>query len=1555
MGFEAGGYAEKLGNRYEGRWVVRRMIGVLADQSRSITLEAVGDDEQGVDLWLETSEGHREAQQCKAENKARSQWTMADLLSEKVLENLCFQIERNSRHRFTFVSSVPCPLLRDLSRRARDSSGSARDFYEEQIRSTGTKSQGVYEKAFHDFCRALKLDWEQPNDLDRAHTLLSKSDFHLFSADAQGQLDLEALVSMHVAGDAGLVVAALADFAVDRLRKTLTADEIAHHLVRKGFQLRNLIQDGRVQPCIQELRDTFFSSFGGQLAGGKLIQRAQAKSVIEDLKSVSSDIVVVHGRAGFGKSGILLEVATNLQELGIPILPLRLDRQVLTGSCRQFGQSLGLPDSPALCLSQLAGERTGVMIIDQLDALRWTSEHSAESWRVCTDLIRQATRQGNIRIVLACRTFDLEHDPQFASWASTNQIKKFEVGDLDERTIKDLAGPDIAKLSPRQLTLLASVQNMSMWLTIRETGGTLASFTSNAELMRKFWENRLQELARRGVTQLETQQLLADVLDFFERKGTLSCPKRLLQPYPVAARELASLNVIRVTGNSVSFCHQSYADYLVALKVLDEITRGNQSIVDWLGEPKRQTLFRREQLRLILSLLRDEDRSCYLKSLSSLITGPSIRFHLKHLCLQLLGQVLDPDKDEVELVIELLESPEWHDHVMSQVLWNHPAWMAIESVLAVIRGWLTSGHPQKRWEALWLMRSVIEQCGEHVAALIEPFVDRENDDWPAHIDQLLWHSVEKDSAALFEIRLRCVRKGRAFEYIDWQKFVDAHPGRCLPLIEARVRGLLQPKIDADDHPARTGSHRSSDLELRKPDEMKALESLAQSRAEEVWRFLLPLIEEVFSNDGSIPAASGHNRGIRQTRRGRRFGFLNTLGRLLIVAGHVLIRDNFSQFVTSLQRLSRIRAKFAQRVALEVICGGGPGTADWALKWLLASPLRLELGKKSTVHQMMPARRLIKKFALHCSEETFGQLESFLLSFHAKSEKQSFQARHWEIQAGYLKDYDQPNLAGMAQFFLLSALPRKRMSLDAVRERGVAVRKFKNHFPGRFDRRPRSCGGSVVSPIPRDRLHLVSDDVWLRIMQKYRSDRDQRDWKQVDADHIAEYNAEWFARDLGQMAKRQPGRMARLALKIRRDTSPRYLTEIMRAFELTSAPDSATSSEAAAWQPVTAPEIEAVFSHAKALGHTGLEHSFCTIVRQRPSAGWSAQARDEISRLAITHPAPNAEDLIVVKSWETRDVGDLENVAINYVRGPAALAVSRLIARDAKVDTAFEPAIQSLIQDFHPGVRVAAASICWAMSEFDSTRAVRCFLDLCDGGDDRILPSHWAVNFVNAIQKEHLCAIEPLIHRMIASPILEVRRHGAARAFFIWLLTDNLCDLVDQLLVGSVEARRGIADVAADNALHSRRGDKSRTVLKQLLNDDDEEVRERARSVFHQVDVLANAEMRSVVTEYLKSAAFSDEPTALIHALEEHKGLMLDFQDALDTISRALSELAADTRGIGSRLNYEAEKMPLLLLRLYEQAQGKNLCDVQDHCLDAWDQLLRDRVGTARGLLEQLDK
>ncbi len=130
MALEPGGSADKLGNRYEGRWVVRQLLRVLNEDLRSVKCEAIGDDEQGVDLWIERPDGVRQAQQCKIRNVSKDSWTIADLERRGILAAMKLHLDREPSNEFALVTAVPSTLVHDICESARNSNGNPEAVFE---------------------------------------------------------------------------------------------------------------------------------------------------------------------------------------------------------------------------------------------------------------------------------------------------------------------------------------------------------------------------------------------------------------------------------------------------------------------------------------------------------------------------------------------------------------------------------------------------------------------------------------------------------------------------------------------------------------------------------------------------------------------------------------------------------------------------------------------------------------------------------------------------------------------------------------------------------------------------------------------------------------------------------------------------------------------------------------------------------------------------------------------------------------------------------------------------------------------------------------------------------------------------------------------------------------------------------------------------------------------------------------------------------------------------------------------------------------------------------
>lgn len=609
MPFEQGGLADKLGNRYEGHWVAKQLLALLNEEIHSVTIEAIGDDEQGVDLWIEDNNGFRQAQQCKARNASREYWSISDLNSRGVLTYLNFQLDRDPNYQFAFISSLGSDMFKSICDFARRSNNNPEFFYQHKILAAGKEVQ----ESFLKFCRSLALEADNKADRDKAFGYLKRIYIQVYPDDQNTWKELLGWAGFLLTGDPETNIALLISYAenYDKLGSWIHVDELREYLSEHRIHPKRLAHDIRIAPAITELQTQFSDSIRPLLIKSEPLQRLETIQLIEAIEENKN--VIVHGAAGYGKSGVLYEMAEHLQQNNIPYLPIRLDRREPQNTAAQFGKQLGLPDCPAHCLVALAGDRQAVLILDQLDALRWTSAHTNNALDVCKELLHhvQGLRLTNrkISIVLSCRTFDLEHDPEIKNWlvgTTDKEFKKIEVRELDQKTLQRIAGSSYTSLTGKEKTLLASPQNLAMWLDLKETG-TAASFSSATELIRRFWENRRRVLDEQaGISPEQMDIILMPLINYMEGKGKISAPLRLIRSSPKISDAFISYGILQKEATRVSFCHQRYLDFLIADRLLSQIDKGTGNILDWLGTKTQQSLFRREQLRQVLVMLAEE-------------------------------------------------------------------------------------------------------------------------------------------------------------------------------------------------------------------------------------------------------------------------------------------------------------------------------------------------------------------------------------------------------------------------------------------------------------------------------------------------------------------------------------------------------------------------------------------------------------------------------------------------------------------------------------------------------------------------------------------------------------------------------------------------------------------------------------------------------------------------------------------------------------------------------------------------------------------------------------
>ncbi|HKI04277.1 MAG TPA: toll/interleukin-1 receptor domain-containing protein [Thermoanaerobaculia bacterium] len=1347
------------------------------------------------------------------------------------------------------------------------------------------------------------------------------------------------------------------DRSLDRLLEVLRAPS-------RRNRLPGALTPALIEPALERLQDRFFQSIQHHLAGAQLIRRKETRELMTQLDEETSRVTVIHGVAGSGKSGVLFELARELVAQGVPFLPLRLDRYELHGDPQRFGkEALGLPGSPAKCLAAIAAERRGVLLLDQVDAMRWTSAHASEAWDVCREVISEALAStATLKVVVCCRTFDLRHDPQLRAWEQgTQNLRQVEVQQLSleevlaavQRAAEGRGSVPI--LRSKEQALLRHIHHLQMWLAIYESTKSAPVFDTSWALMESFWASRLNDLAKNGIDPARAEELERRLVAAVQAGAVLSAPVRKLEMSDQELNLYQEHHLLQVDERGTfTFCHQSYQDYLVAKHLLRELDQtppeqGGRRVVAWLGDRKKQSIFRREQLRLLLGALRAEEHEAYLPTLREFlpVTQPDpaslVRFHLCLLALQFLGQVADPRPEEVALVLALLDQPFWRDHVLGEIVRGQVPWFEALDDHCRFEAWLAGEDPKLQASALDMLLYVVEKCGDRVARLVAPYLEKD-EEWKRRILWVLRFDPSQDSDALFSLRLKLAKEGSyTADHVEWDKLAQSHPDRFIQLV-SHVLIAFAASIFRGENRRRPGRRTEIDWH--------SLEKIGPAViSREWWKTAWKALFRSLSLVTQVRSYTEEPQHVLESYAAD-FATLKPVLRLLKDLGRVLLEDNWQELVTLGEELSRAHRR-AEVLFLDSLVEGPvvPELADWALNWLMADPWRSQLRLRRSPEGGRLPGRLLELYAPVCSPETYRRVEQWLLTYREPDLLESYKYRHERIS--HNGDLKYPNSFGKTPHGLLPKLPAERRSAEIASR----LKELSRKFPAQTltgDEKDDVKAGWVGSPISEDARSKMGDADWFAIATNERLPArwGRTRFKSDGSFEVA--SVETFTAEFRNMTQRQPERFAMLALRLPPTDNHRFLDAILSGLAWPG------DRQPEGWTPPSHEVLEKILAlpAVQALAHSedkGVASHVCRILQRYSEYPWSERALELLVWIARHHSDPEKDAYPGGSPGEDSEHFDkLENNALNVTRGAAGFAIHNLLFAQPALFARLQPALESLIQNEHPAVRVAALAACLPVINIHRDWAVELFLQGCEG-PDAILATRGATEFLRYTYRAKLVRLRPLIERMVASSLPRVATAGAFQVAACFLVEGQLEEGFERCLIGSPHHRKGVAQVAASLLGESEFADKAKATLLRLAEDEDEKVAETVAYSFGQLDLRHITSDREAWSKFARSKAFQKDPSPLLHALDKQAGQLVPFADCLLAVGTTFAEeLAEDSQNMATGISGDARQLLPLLLRLYEQAQARDKV-LYLRCLDLWDRLLERRVGAAMGLTRELDR
>lgn len=1068
-----GGIAGKLGNRYEAKWLVRQLLDVIAGKAEWLRFEGITSQFDGFEFAVGKC-GLTEWHQTKI-NAPHGNWTINALKRENVLAAFKSRLDANCDDRCLFISQDPAKDLRSLTEKARTVNNL------EEFTETLSEDQHV---KFNQLTKAWSTNEEY------AYTWLKRCKV-LIIPDAELEAFITSYSDLYFSPGGSSAFSVLRDYLENRFNKILPTE-----IVRADIRDESILtmKDWSLDPTLRERlcskTDEYLQTYSPFGAGGSTIPRSQICELVEQIsKPEGPTAILLTGIAGAGKSGIIRGLINKLREIKVSHLALRIDHHLNHGTPQEIGQALtGRQESPVSTLKGLDPEQLSVLIIDQVDAVSEVSGRSGMVKEAVLQMVNDVRNFKTIRLVLVCRTFDLDSDPRLKALKGTNNVEQIEVSLLEwNNEVAPLLvdkGIDIKLLTPSQKDLLCLPLNLAVFL---EVCGVLQTFASRNDLFEGLIKIKDRLIRTNRNIAWTVAAPLTALAKWMSDRQKLDAPIAVLDDFPYAQDLLASEGLIVRTRRRINFFHESFFDYLYARAFV----AGDQSLLDLLTSTE-QHLFRRTQTRQILEALRQNDLGRYFQELEAILSSAVIRYHIKVAVAQWLGSLNDPSQREQDIIMRLdvsdekgpfpplirytlLSSVGWFDH-LCEVKW-------IETIL-------NSDSDTRRQNVLWWLSNVAGDRPSEVATLLDTWWGNDPERGNRLLDWFGFVRRKKKPDQSLVILCEKVIRSKPPNLFD----KDAKQRREMVLVTWAEKnsdslGILKALFDTwfDAHPGQHPFQRDGFSDL----DMHTLKQIAEKSPRV---FIKGTIDAFTRSIDEINRYEAEGKSdysfMRRTFSGHLFGADAFLG-LFRSALQQIAKEDPDAALEFLKTLDVSKHEAFLHIHLEVVAVNGESLADHLLTLLGKGKLFKAGWAGADWKSFADASRasfpyLSGNDCLRIEQEIFAHQPGIAYAIEiAHGIKEHGESSFWYNRQNAILYLNQ---TGFEQWCVLETIGADLLSKAGIQH----LKRLRRKFPGIKVPKPNHMEAQIVgSPIKRDKVARMNNAQWLRAIARYNNNDERR--------------------------------------------------------------------------------------------------------------------------------------------------------------------------------------------------------------------------------------------------------------------------------------------------------------------------------------------------------------------------------------------------------------------------------------------------------------------------------
>lgn len=1497
-----GGIADKLGNRYEAKWLVRQLLDVIGDKAQWLRYEGISADFRGFEFAV-----HRgdivEWHQTKIYSP-NGNWTLTSLKQENVLSAFKNRLKANNRDRCIFVSQDPAKDIGKLAEKAKVASSS-----KELQESLGTKHTEKFEElrqiwdvnaeTVFSWLRRCDFKTESLSAIDFVITVFS--DLYFFKADAAFDV--------------------LREFLEVRFNKQITTESARRDIRSEG---KLILKDWSLDPSLherlavvtKEYLDTHIP-FG---ADGSTISRVEAHNMFDLIGDPTGpSIILLTGVAGSGKSGVVREFIGMLKERDISHLAFRIDHHLDCTSPKMLGLAITeREESPVSTLKGLVPYQMSVLIVYQLDAVSEVSGRNGVVKQAVLRLVDDVRNFGSIRLVLACRTFDLESDERLKTLKGDSGVKHINVPLL---AWKDSVEPflisksiDVTRLSEKQRDLLRLPLNLSIFLEIYDD--SQPSFTSTNDLFAKLLEKKGRSVRSNRQLTWELISPLTKLAEWMSEQQRLEAPEDTIAGFAGALDVLASEGLIVRTRRHINFFHESFFDYIYARTFYNR-----QQSLESLLLSSEQHLFRRTQARQILVLLRQDDRPRYVRELREVLNSKDIRYHIKVAVAQWLGSLADPLQYEQNIVGSLDSINESFPLLVRHALLASPGWFDKLYRDSWIVTNLEGVTPERTEYVLWWLSKIAGHRPTEIAKLLDDW-------WGSNADRgdrlLGWFGLvrrDKPDTALTNLFCRLIRSNPPSLFGQSQGkgqslFLHVWMGGDSAGASEVIKSYFDVWFDThpDHHPFERNLYR--EFEVRHSFHQLA-KNAPRAFVEGVVGAVIRAIDLIIQKNAN---GKSDDTFKHRTYSGDHVGsdeFLNLFRSALGLTAKK--EPDVARLL--LTRIDPLKHEVATHLWLETIAANGMALSD-LLPRMLHNPYLFDAGWSGADWKSFSDAT--KATIPHLTSENAALVEQKILSHHPEltNARELFvrlkREGEIEISSNRKTVLAYMNRSRHEQWCILENIGDEYLTNVGRDQLAQLRRKFPKLPDPDPDPDPHHHETHWVgSPIESKKAAQMTDAQWLNAIEHYNND-DHRQYKRTSITG----GARQLSQVLQQLVKEQPVRFAKLIENIPDHAHQVYVSHILWGLAETDNPGN--------------DELIRAILNAYARPSHPFGSDIVRLISKHPQLATNNAVFD-ILTWYVEHGEANDKDDVdsTNTAREILTVDDLLNSSdrfyirgINGERGSAAEALGKVVWQVPEiVEKAFRLLERRVIDEPLLSVRCCLMTSIVPLYNYDKQRcavlaerlsrsptdnslqlAANSFEELwltCAFPSERFpgIEERKIVRFAEDIEelvRQYEAAFNEnneltwwsplithngvyllrflvdsvpdigrrLIYRLLVCGDENSRMIGAWHVFMFSFQDVKFVSLANALFEDGAVYRALAADIASEAIWNCENRSRAESVLVRCFNDDDQNVRRQAADVFHKIEAGEFVRYKKLATEFINSRSFDENSSDLFHALEK---------------------------------------------------------------------------------------